>query len=70
MIFFAIILAIAVALIAYAALGLILAPFIVMLWNACMPEIFGLPEIDYWTAYSLYLLSVFLFGRSSSSSSS
>ena len=33
------------------------------LWNALMPEIFGLIEINIWQAYGLLLLSKLLFGR-------
>ncbi len=32
------------------------------LWNALMPEIFGGPQITYWQALGLLLLSKILFG--------
>lgn len=36
--------------------------FLVMkLWNALMPDIFGLKEISYWQAWGLFLLSTILF---------
>jgi hypothetical protein len=37
--------------------------FIVMLlWNALMPRLFGLPEIGYWEAWGIVILSHILFG--------
>ena len=43
--------------------GLVFAfGFLVMkLWNALMPDIFGLREITYWQAWGLFLLSTILF---------
>ena len=38
------------------------------LWNALMPEIFGLTTLTFWQALGVSLLSVCLFGRSTSSS--
>ena len=32
------------------------------LWNALMPDIFGLPEVDYWQAVGLLVLGHLLFG--------
>ncbi len=32
------------------------------LWNALMPEIFGLPEVSYWQAVGLLVLGHMLFG--------
>jgi hypothetical protein len=41
---------------------LILLGFIVMwLWNALLPRIFGLPQIGYWEAWGLLILSQILF---------
>jgi hypothetical protein len=40
-------------------MGLILT----LLWNALMPAIFHLPEIGFWQALGLFLLSRILFGR-------
>ena len=40
-----------------------LVGYIVMrLWNWLMPDIFGLPEIDYWKAVGVLLLSKIIFG--------
>jgi hypothetical protein len=36
--------------------GLLVAFLIVWLWNMSMPQLFGLPMITYWQAWSLYLL--------------
>ena len=35
--------------------------FVRILWNWLMPEIFGLPEITYWQAWGLLILSMILF---------
>jgi membrane protein implicated in regulation of membrane protease activity len=32
------------------------------LWNALMPDIFGLPEVSYWQAVGLLILGHLLFG--------
>ncbi len=41
----------------------ILFGFIIMwLWNALMPELFGLPTLTYWQAVGLFILSKILFG--------
>jgi hypothetical protein len=47
------------------AVGLFfLLGFIVMsLWNWLMPKIFDLPELKYWEAWGVLLLSCILFGR-------
>ena len=46
-----------------AALIALLLGFVVMLlWNWLMPEIFGLPEITFWQAWGLFLLSKILLG--------
>ena len=49
-------------------LGIILAFPLMWLWNALMPDIFGLMEIGFWQALGLNLLSGILFKQSSSSS--
>ena len=41
---------------------------VMWLWNALMPDIFGLVEIGFWQALGLSLLSGFLFKSSNSSS--
>lgn len=50
----------------YIILGLCIAflvGYIVMrLWNWLMPDLFGLPEIDYWKAVGVLLLSKIIFG--------
>lgn len=38
------------------------------LWNALMPDIFGLPEITFWQALGLSVLCSLLFKNSASSS--
>lgn len=47
-----------------AIIGLaILFGFIIMwLWNWLMPDIFGLPELDYWRAVGLFILLKILIG--------
>ncbi len=34
------------------------------LWNCTIPDIFKLPEISFWEAFRLLLISAFLFGGS------
>lgn len=41
-----------------------------LLWNWLMPEIFNLPEITFWQALGILILSSFIFGSRSSSASS
>ena len=36
--------------------------FVKLLWNALMPDIFGLPEIGYWQAVGLVILGHLLIG--------
>jgi hypothetical protein len=44
-------------------LGLLLMGLVVqLLWNALMPDIFGLPMLGYWKALGLLILSRLLFG--------
>lgn len=63
----------AVIVMGFVALGigaLFLFGLIVMwLWNWLMPDIFGLPEINYWKAWGLLLLSCILFKDFGSGSS-
>ncbi|MBN2085131.1 MAG: hypothetical protein JW748_07875 [Anaerolineales bacterium] len=35
--------------------------FVMLLWNWLLPEIFGLPRLDYWKAWGLLVLSWILF---------
>ena len=44
-----------------ATMGLVLGFGLRWLWNALMPEIFGLPPITYWQAVGLFVLSHLLF---------
>ena len=44
-----------------AILIVILGYPLMLLWNWLMPEIFGLPEITFWQAIGLNLLSTILF---------
>ena len=40
------------------------SPLILMLvWNACIPGIFALPTLSYWTALGLYVVSRILFTK-------
>lgn len=43
-------------------LAFILGFFIMLLWNWLMPTLFSLPEITYWQAWGLFILSKLLFG--------
>lgn len=36
--------------------------FVMLLWNWLMPELFGLPMIDYWMAIGIIILAKLLFG--------
>lgn len=45
-----------------AALAILFGLVIQWLWNALMPEIFGLPEVSYWQAVGIVVLSHILFG--------
>ena len=42
-------------------LGLLLGLVVMALWNALMPDIFGLPPIGYWQAVGLFILAHLLF---------
>ncbi len=48
------------------ALGdLFLSPLVLMLlWNACIPGLFGLASLGYWSAMALYLISRILLKQS------
>jgi hypothetical protein len=46
-----------VALIVILVFSLLIAFPIKWLWNGVMPDVFGLPEITFWKAYGMYLLS-------------
>jgi hypothetical protein len=48
--------------IAVAVLAIVFGVFVKWLWNALMPEIFGLPEIGYWQAVGLAVLAHIFFG--------
>lgn len=43
-------------------ISLLLALPLLWLWNATMPELFGLKEITWWMAWKLMLLSSCIFG--------
>ncbi len=48
------------------AIAMVLLGYPVMLlWNWLMPEIFGLPQITFWQAIGINLLSTILFRSSS-----
>lgn len=43
---------------------LIIAPLLIMwLWNGMLPDMFGFPEIGFWRAVGLMILSWLLFGN-------
>ena len=42
---------------------------LMMLWNALMPDIFGLKVLTFWQALGLNMMAGILFNRSSSSKS-
>jgi hypothetical protein len=46
-----------VALIVILVFSLLIAFPIKWLWNGVMPDVLGLPEITFWKAYGMYLLS-------------
>lgn len=48
--------------IAAAALAILFGLVIQWLWNSIMPDIFGLPQVTYWQAVGLVVLSHILFG--------
>jgi hypothetical protein len=52
-----------------AALGLVIAFPVMILWNWLVPAIFGLKTITFFEAFGLYALCAILFQSSSSSSS-
>jgi len=43
-------------------LAFIFGYFVMLLWNWIMPQLFGLPEIDYWLAFGIIILSRLIFG--------
>ena len=45
-----------------AILAIVFGLVIQWLWNQVMPDIFGLPEISYWQAVGIVVLSHILFG--------
>ena len=49
-------------LIGVTALAIIFGIFVKFLWNALLPEIFGLPEIGYWQAVGMVVLAHIFFG--------
>ena len=49
-------------LIAAAALAFLVGLLVQALWNAVMPDVFGLPEVSYWQAVGLLILGHLLFG--------
>ena len=47
---------------AAAALAIVFGILVKLLWNALMPAVFGLPEIGYWQAVGLVVLTHIFFG--------
>lgn len=41
--------------------GLLLAFPVMWLWNAFMPEVFGVPTITFWQAFDMKLLAALMF---------
>ncbi len=54
--------AVITGIVAAAAVSLIAAVFVMLLWNWVMPEMFGLGVIGYWKAFGLTLLAKLLIG--------
>ena len=52
---------IAAFLVAFVLIGLIISFPVMWLWNWLMPVIFGLPVIDVFQAFGLYLITQILF---------
>jgi hypothetical protein len=59
---FHVIAAIIMGIIVAAAVSLVTAVFVMLLWNWLMPSIFGLAVIGYWKAFGLSLLAKLLLG--------
>jgi hypothetical protein len=53
-----------------ALLAVLMGLPLMLLWNALVPEIFGLKQIGFWQAVGLNFLSSILFKSSSTSTSS
>ena len=53
-------------LVLFIALGLVVFALCIVifryLWNTTMPQVFGVKEIGFWTAFRLLLIAGFLFG--------
>lgn len=49
------------AIVIFIVLGALWALIVMLLWNALVPDIFHLQEINFWQAWGLYILSSFLF---------
>jgi len=45
-----------------AALAVLFGYFVMLLWNWLMPEIFGLPTLNFWQAVGIVILSRLIFG--------
>ncbi|SEC39183.1 hypothetical protein SAMN04489761_2865 [Tenacibaculum sp. MAR_2009_124] len=48
--------------IAVAGLAILFGYLIMWLWNALMPDIFGLPAVNYWQGVGLFVLAKIIFG--------
>jgi hypothetical protein len=46
---------------AFVAFTFLFGLIVMLLWNWVMPDIFGLPRVDYWHAWGLLLLTHILF---------
>jgi len=50
------------AIAAFIAMIAVFSVAVLFLWNALMPEIFGLPALNYWQAAGMVILARILFG--------
>lgn len=48
-------------------IGIIVALPLMLLWNWLLPDLFNIPEISFWQALGMFLLTGILFRTSSSS---
>ena len=59
-----------VAVVVAVGFGILAALTVMLLWNALLPDLFDFPEIGFWQALGLSVLSTLLFKSSGSSSES
>jgi len=44
------------------AIAFIVGYIVMLLWNWLMPQLFGLPQVDYWQALGVLILAKIIFG--------